>query len=580
MKQLAVLLFAGLVLVGCGGEPGQPDANAQADGNEVTGDPALVIPGVGGASPSPNSLPGLPPTSAPAIPIVRRADTTVREPAVAGTWYPYDPNTLRRVVDSGLSMANAAVGEKVRAVIAPHAGYQFSGLTVAAAYKQIMGQDVDTAVLMACSHFAKFQGASVAKFAAYRTPLGDVAVSPKAAQLAKTPPFVLSPAAEVKRPWKTPSKLPPSGGDTPHTWEHTIEAHLPFLQWAAPGCQIVPVQFGQGVNPSEAAAALTPLIDEKTVLVASTDLSHYHPYDEAKAIDAWFVKAVNEMDLATMASANTEACGKEAVLTVMQIAKERGWKPRVLDYRTSGDVRGGDKKRVVGYVAAVFVEEGTVKIPPLTAEEGKLLVGLARQTIIDAITKKRVAVPNRSTLPRKLLAGKAVFVTINKKDELRGCIGTTLALQPLYRGVVEKAANAALRDRRFKPVTAEEFKDLTVEVSVLTTPKSIYYNQPSDLLTKLRPKVDGVVLEIPIRINNRQASAQAVFLPTVWEEIPDPAEFMSRLTLKAKRSLEIRLSVQAKKQVRVNLAPNAWRGQQARIRTFQTENFEGPLIEG
>ncbi|HUS90204.1 MAG TPA: AmmeMemoRadiSam system protein B [Phycisphaerae bacterium] len=569
MKHSALFLALGFVLIGCGGGEKSPAQKAhKADSNAPAVGGGLIAPEL-----APNALPGIATTGPAVQPFPLMADTTIRQPAVAGTWYAPDRANLRQLVDTLLSATVAAVPEKVRAIIVPHASYRFSGLTAAVAYKQLMGQEIDTAVIMAGAHFSRFDGASVAPFEAYRTPLGDVPVSPKAAQLAKTAPFVLSPKAEVQRPWKTPSKLPPPGGDTPHTWEHTIEAQLPFLQRALPNCKIIPVQFGAKVNPGDAAAGLSPLLDDKTVLIVSTDLSHYHPYEEAKAIDAWFTKAVREMDMQAMTT-SAEACGKGPVLTVMQIAKERGWKPRVLDYRTSADVKGGDKKSVVGYTAVAFVEEGTVKSPPLTDAEKTFLLDTARKTITSVINKQPIQGIDRASLSPKMMAPKALFVTLNKGEELKGCIGYTQAVQPLFLAVMDRAVNAALRDPRFKPVTPEEFKDITIEISVLTVPAPIYFNTPQDLLGKLRPNVDGVVLAIPVTVGNSRAVAQGVFLPMVWKTIPEPEKFMDQLTLKAKQSLEYQLSVQAKKRVNINLPANSWRQPGVTVLIFQAEDFK------
>jgi len=548
MKWHVLAIVAGLVLAGCGGseEPNAAKAPKPGEGaGDETAKVSLASPS--GVAPStPAGVPAAAPAGGSALP--RRADSTVREPAVAGLWYPPSPANLRKGVDGLLTVAVANVTAKVRAIIAPHAGYRYSGLTCAVAYKQLMGQEIETAIVLSPSHTARFQGASIPGFQAYRTPLGKIALSPKAAKLAKTSPFVPAAPVQVSRPpwWKQASKEAPAfGKDTPHTWEHALESHLPFLQRTLGSFKLVPVVYGD-VDPAAVATALSGIVDDKTILVASTDLSHYHPYDEAKALDAWCLEAVREMNLKTMAQ--QEACGKGPVLTVMQIAKERGWKPRVLDYRTSGDIKNGDKSRVVGYMAAVFVEEGTVKSGPMTDAERRFLLALARKTVTSVVTRQPLPVVDRATLPAKLLAPKGCFVTLNKQEKLRGCVGYTLAVKPLYEAVMDMAIGAAVRDGRFKPVKPEELSAIEIDISILTVPKPIYYNTPTDLLATLRPNVDGVMLRV--------GKGNAVFLPLVWKQIPEPQKFMAALSVKA------------------GLPANAWRQPNAKVLIFQAEEFK------
>ena len=528
-------MVAALILGGCGSGDSK-DANQPKDANSVA------------EMPTTTTAPGL------------RADGLVREPAVAGLWYPDKVQDLARQITGLLSSTAAGVSGKVRAMIVPHAGIRFSGLTAAVAYKQLMGQDVRTVVILAPSHTATFPGASIPDVKAYRTPLGLTALSPKAAELAKVHPFKPAPKVTVRRPdwWTQASKsAPPAGQETPHTWEHSLEIQLPFLQWILGTFQLVPVVYGT-VDEAAAAEVLDKQIDDETVIVASSDLSHHHPYDMARSLDAWCVKAVREMDIKSMRA--QEACGKSPILTVMHLAKKHGWKPHILDYRNSGDLRGGRKDSVVGYMAAVFVEEGAVKSQPLSEADRTGLLKLARQTITNAVTKKPLPRVDPSKLSAKLLKPKACFVTLKLKadDTLRGCIGQTLPIKRLFIATMESAVNAALRDRRFKPVSAGELDEIAIEISVLTVPKPIYYNTPNDLLKALRPNVDGVILEVPVVKGNRRGTARSVYLPSVWKDIPEPVEFMNRLSVKA------------------GLRPEMWRQPQASVRTFQVEEFGEP----
>jgi hypothetical protein len=534
MKRNALLLTLGLLLAGCGG------------GKEGKG------PGTRPAASQPTTEAAL-----PGVPGVLPADGMVREPAVAGLWYPREPQNLAKLVDMTLSMWVPRTAGKVRAVIVPHAGYDFSSVTAAAAYKEIMGQNVQTVIILAPSHTARFEGASIPEVEAYRTPLGLVRLSRKAVALAKVKPFIPAPRLEAQRPawWTKASKqAPPVGQDTPHTWEHSLECQLPFLQWVLAGFELVPVVYGD-VEPAKVAEALTLYLDDTTVLVASSDLSHHHREDVARSLDGWCVKAVQEMNLELMKQ--QEACGKGPILTVMHLAKERGWKPQVLDYRTSAQSPKGNPKDVVGYMAVAFTEGVEQKPQPLTAGEKKYLLKLARAVLTSVVNKQPLPRVDATAMSPRLLEPTGVFVTLNKDGELQGCIGHTMPVQRLFRAVIENAANAAVRDIRFPGgVTSEDLDKIVIDISVLTVPKPVYYNEPSDLLKLLRPRVDGVVLQVPVLVGNRATLASSVYLPAVWEKIPDPATFMDQLSLKAR------------------LPAHAWRQSSARVLLFQAEEFK------
>lgn len=281
--------------------------------------------------------------------------TKVRESAVRGLFYPADKAALSTMIDVFLGQVDTAALENVRGLVSPHAGYEFSGLTAAHAYKQLAGRKVRMAIVMAPSHYAAFRGASIPDVDAYQTPLGTIALSPKAKELARIRPLITNPPCRVNRPlwWSRSSKkAPPPGEDTPHTWEHSLEVQLPFLQKTLGDCTLIPIVFGK-VDPEEVAAILKDFIDDETVLIASSDLSHYHPYEVANKMDRDCVKAICDLD--TEAMKEQEACGASPILTLMHLAKRNGWKTRLLDYRNSGDT-AGDKSGVVGYAAIAFYE--------------------------------------------------------------------------------------------------------------------------------------------------------------------------------------------------------------------------------
>jgi AmmeMemoRadiSam system protein A len=469
----------------------------------------------------------------------------VREPAVAGLFYPKDAAELAQTVDALLAQARTHTIEgKLRALICPHAGCSYSGPVAATAYRLLPGREFRTVFVIAASHYAPFRGASVANADAYRTPLGLVPIAPAAAELAKTAPFVLEPRCILQRPqWAAQASrpMPGLGEDTPETWEHSGEVQVPFLQRTLKDFSLVSIVTGD-VDPAQMAQALLPRLDDKTLLVISTDLSHYHPYDKAKELDGHCVQAMCRLNIERMQS--EEACGKAPVLAVMHLARQKGWKPKLLDYRNSGDT-AGNKDGVVGYAAIAFYEPAPQSF---STEERKYLLSLARQSLKEAATNNRLPDVKSDGLAAKFAETKGCFVTLTKGGQLRGCIGHIIPQQPLFKAIIENAQSAALRDTRFAPVQPSELDQIEVEVSVLTVPQPLAFSSPEDLLGKLQPHKDGVVLQI--------GHAGATYLPQVWEQIPDKVDFMNSLSQKA------------------GLPPDTWRKGGAAVFIYHVESFK------
>lgn len=534
MKRLVLWLLAGAVTFGLGCQPA-----VQSPGQEKAAEVRT---------------PHQPPLDLDDLPAKR-----VRQAAVAGLFYPNDQSALAKAVDRYLGDVKPAPIKNLRALVCPHAGYEYSGPVAAVAYKQLQGRDIETAIVLAPSHYARFVGAVIPEVEAFETPLGRIRISPKAARLAKSPPFTAKTEWEVLRPdwWqRSPMELPAFGEDTPHTWEHSLEVQLPFLQRTLKRFTLIPVVFGE-VDPERAAKALAEYLDDKTILIASSDLSHYRPYREAIHVDSSCTGAICALDVKWMEK--EDACGKTPILTVMHLARAKGWKARLLDYRNSGDT-AGDKSHVVGYAAiAFYVPDETKPAEPAakepskptanlyTPEERKLLLDLARKTVVAAAKRTRLPEVDAAKVSEKLRQRRACFVTLTRQGDLRGCIGSIFPAEPLCEAVVGRAASAATDDPRFAPVEPSELDQVHIEISVLTVPQRLEFSSPEDLLEKLRPNVDGVVLRV--------AGREATFLPQVWEQLPDQEAYLGHLSQKA------------------GLSPTAWRRPEAMVLTYQVEAF-------
>jgi hypothetical protein len=241
-------------------------------------------------------------------------------------------------------------------------------------------------------------------------------------------------------------------------------------------------------------------------------------------------------------------------MTVMHLARQKGWKTKLLDYRNSGDT-SGDKTRVVGYAAIAFYSPGTMKqtekqseSATYTKQERKTLLELARKSLKEVVTTGNLPKVDASGFPQKFNEPKGCFVTLTINGMLRGCIGHIMPQQPLYRAVMENAQSSATRDPRFPPVRADELGKIEIEISVLTVPQPLQFSSPEDLLNKLQPHKDGVVLQI--------AGRGATYLPQVWEQIPDKVEFLNSLAQKA------------------GCPANAWRGPGTQVLIYHAEPFK------
>jgi MEMO1 family protein len=391
---------------------------------------------------------------------------TVRKPAVAGTFYPADAKELSTSVDGYLAKATPPEIKDLVALVAPHAGHMFSGGVAGYSYALLKGRKIDRVVLISPSHIEAFPFSAVFDGTAYETPLGQVPVDREfAAQLAKGNELVKL---------STRGHIATSGRG-----EHALEVQLPFLQRALGTFQLVPVIMGdQSYEACRALGmALAKLVrGPETLIVASSDLSHFHKYDEAVKLDRKTLRAIEEWDYLSM-SRNFdlrvwEACGGGPIIAAMIAAQRLGAKQaKVLKYANSGDVTG-DHSRVVGYGAVAFFKgqaadgSGAAAFSLSDAEEDELMA-LARKSVETAVKEQKLyECPASAREP--LMQERGAFVTLKKNGQLRGCIGYSAPLKPLYFTVRDVAAMAAVRDIRFPPVGARELPELQYEISVLS----------------------------------------------------------------------------------------------------------------
>jgi AmmeMemoRadiSam system protein B len=261
---------------------------------------------------------------------------TVRFPAVAGQFYPENPKDLRTMVNDFLAAAKIVSDKIPKAIIAPHAGYPYSGPIAGSAYACVArGRDrFRRVVLLGPSHFVAFPGLAASSASVFQSPLGPIPVDEEALARVRALPQVTT-------------------LDAAHQHEHSLEVHLPFLQIALGEFKLVPLVVGKAAS-DEVAAVLNELWGgRETCIVVSSDLSHYHDYQTAQQMDRETARAIELLNWQTLGS--DQACGYQPIRGLLHVAKTRGLRCRTVDLRNSGDTAGG-RERVVGYGAFVFTE--------------------------------------------------------------------------------------------------------------------------------------------------------------------------------------------------------------------------------
>lgn len=423
----------------------------------------------------------------------------VKEPNVAGAFYPADKEELTMIVQEYLDRASdGSVISGASVLIVPHAGYVYSGPVAAYGFKAVSGASFDTVIILAASHYFSYPGVSVYKEGMFKTPLGDLTVdSDMAAELLRlAPELIFNEARYFER-------------------EHSVEVELPFLQLSLKkGFKIVPLLMGQVSYRQclDLAGYIFQVMRNKNVLVlVSTDLSHYRAYEEAVGLDKKTIQFIADFDGQGLWDAveptGWNVCGIRPVLVGMHIAQLNNTKQiDILKYANSGDT-AGDKERVVGYASIVFSKSGKDEEKGrsdamLTKEDKSRLLEIARSTVRAVVNGEKN--PRFDEKSPGLNLKNGAFVTLTNKGSLRGCIGVFSSEDVLYKTIVEMATAACSQDYRFSPVSAKELADIEIEISVLSEPK------PIDDWRNIKLGSDGVIV--------RKGFSSGVFLPQVATE--------------------------------------------------------------
>lgn len=473
------------------------------------------------------------------------SDSVIKEPNVSGQFYDANSSRLSSQIDRFFNLADVnQVKQHVDILIAPHAGYVYSGAVAAHSFKAVSANKYNAIVILAPSHYFGFSGISVWTKGGFKTPLGIVEVDQEFAQgLTKNETEIY---------------------DKPEVFEkeHSLEVEIPFIQRTFPGVKIVPVIMGQ---PSfklleKFSEKLNSLIGQRggVLIVVSTDLSHYHDDGTARRMDGQAIEAVKGLQAEKIfeqcATREMEMCGCIPVTAAVLLAKQKELDTvDVLRYANSGDVTA-DKSRVVGYTSIIMYKKSFEERAPainnknekqnstLGLEQKKRLLEIAVDTINEFVKSGKV--PKLNEVDPRLQNEEGAFVTIHNHGRLRGCIGNIIGQGPLYKTIQKLAILSSSKDTRFDPVKESELKDLDIEVSVLTKPRII-------------KNVDEIILGIHGVIVSKGPSHSGVFLPQVATETGwSKEEFLSQLCSQ-----------------KAGLPADCWKNPKTQIEIFTAEVF-------
>ncbi len=450
----------------------------------------------------------------------------VREPAVAGRFYSGTGPELTKQVNSLLSNADSeTLPGKPIALISPHAGYQYSGSVAAYGYNAIKDYDYKRVIVIAPSHYSRYTGASILDVDHYKTPLGLIKLDMGVCNnLINNPPLI----GTFKKA---------------HDREHSLETQLPFLQTVLKDFELVPILISRLNNEAFdfLADKIKPLIDEDTLIVASSDFTHYGPgYSyvpfrkdveaNIKKLDYGAFERILALDFDgfTKYKRATEitACGFMPVALLLKLLPD-DVQGKILRYDTSGNLTG-DFTNSVSYASIIFTrgQKSSKDIDEdskLDENEQSTLIKVARDTLETYVKKRELPDidSGKYTFTQKLKEKRGVFVTLNKNGNLRGCIGHILPRESLCNAVMDNTVNSSTKDMRFAPVSKDELSEIDIDISVLSPIKKI--SGPEQFI----PGLHGIII--------RMGGMSAVFLPQVaTEQGWDKDETLNHLCRKAR----------------------------------------------
>lgn len=429
-------------------------------------------------------------------------------PSFAGSFYPSESEELYNLLES--YKEKVAIDYKTKAIIVPHAGYIFSGHAAMKAFRHLEASE--NIFIIAPSHHHDFENIVLPKYTYFDTPLGSLEVNNR----------LIKDIAE---------KFPCIINDEPFNNEHSIEVQLPFLQNMFFPRNQNAVDFVKNLKKLGHKIRIVPILTgkcdyhlvsdliseywENSSFIISSDLSHFYPQEECRQIDTYTATIIETGKIDFLDT--RQACGVIGIKGLVDFANKMQFSLIRAEMYNSGDI-SSDKDRVVGYGSWFLSELPTNEF--IKQYYSEYILQLAKASIMAGVKNENFIPRN---IPPVLIQHGAAFVTLKINSALRGCIGSIYPIKPLVLDIIDNAKNAALYDTRFEPLTEEEINELEISVSILSEPESISFKDEKDLLSKIYPY--GIILI--------EKDKRSVYLPIVWEQIPDREIFLNSLKEKA-----------------------------------------------
>ena len=422
---------------------------------------------------------------------------TIKEASVAGTFYPANAVDLINQIEMFKNSSKNFYKNTSRAVIVPHAGLIFSGQLAYDAIN-LLDKGIKNLFIFAPAHKVAFEGLAVSSFDKWETPLGKISLNREII-------FELREKFGVKI------------NDDAIAPEHSLEVEVPIIQFIHDDIKIIPILIGANVRPENIRSIIeTYYPNTENGFVISSDLSHELADDKATKLDHVTAEMIETGNIQNFQY--EMACGAIGIAGLIEFANKSGFNMIRIGMTNSSAVNG-DKVKVVGY-GSWFLYEGD-RNNFIGKYHADFVVALVKTVIKSAFDKSQMTI----NYPQVFDEIGACFVTLEKDGALRGCIGSILPNQPLINDIVQHAKDAAFKDPRFAPLRADEFGNIKVSVSLMSTPSRIQFKNEEDLLNQIVPYQDGIII--------KDGNLQSVYLPSVWNEIPNKQEFLTSLKVKA-----------------------------------------------
>ncbi len=424
----------------------------------------------------------------------------IKQPSVAGMFYADNKSDLLEQIEYFKTHCKNDYRAKTRAIIVPHAGYMYSGQL---AYEGI--QYIDTNVknifIFAPAHRYEVRNTALSSYDEWETPLGTIAVNQEISKILE-------------------EKFGAKYVDEAFESEHSAEVQVPFIQSMFENVTIVPILIG-----SAEADIVKNIINyfydaPENAFIISSDLSHFHDTKAANEIDHLTAEMIESNDVHKFSY--EQACGAVGICGLVTFAAEKQYSLVRVAMSNSGDATG-DNERVVGYGSWLLYEGEKNQF--IKEQFTDYIFETCKASIKHGLGYKEMTVDDLDNIPEVFNEYGACFVTLKINGQLRGCIGSIVAHRTLIEDIISNSYNAAFSDPRFKPLEQEEFEHIKIAVSLLSTPTKMDFKNEDDFMSQIVQAVDGIII--------RDGNHQAVYLPSVWEDLPDKYEFISSLKMKA-----------------------------------------------